>query len=87
MKYGALSVEGGRVAITWIREDGMVRLRWEEEGGPEVTPPQRNGFGRLLLERLVGATLGGSVAMNFRPEGVICDVSFSVDRLVTDTAA
>ena len=65
----------------------MVRLRWEEEGGPEVLPPQRNGFGRLLLERLVGATLGGAVEMNFRPEGVICDVSFSMDRLVTDGAA
>lgn len=87
MKYGALSVEGGRVAITWTREDGMVRLRWEEERGPEVLPPQRNGFGRLLLERLVGATLGGAVEMNFRPEGVICDVSFSMDRLVTDGAA
>lgn len=88
MKYGALSIDAGRVAITWARTDGEVRLRWEEEGGPVVEPPSRNGFGRLLLERLVGATLGGTVIMSFPPEGVICEINFSADRLVqVDTAA
>ena len=60
-KHGALSVPGGRVSVRWRRDGGAVRLCWREDGGPAVAPPERTGFGRVLLERLVGASLGGAV--------------------------
>ena len=60
-KYGALAADAGELAVTWTRADGEVRILWQEHGGPPVTPPERRGFGRVLLERLVGATLNGSV--------------------------
>ena len=75
-KYGALSADRASSPSTWSRTDGEVRIRWQEHGGPPVTPPDRRGFGRVLLERLVGATLNGSVTLDFRPEGLVCDIVF-----------
>ena len=49
-------------------------------GGPRVDPPTRQGFGRVLLERLVGATLNGSVNLDFRPGGLVCDIVFPEDQ-------
>lgn len=75
-KYGALSVLGGKLSVSWITEDGKIRLIWKESGGPEVVPPKRNGFGRMLLERLVGPALDGEVTIEFAPEGVRCVIEF-----------
>jgi PAS domain S-box-containing protein len=83
-KHGALSVNGGRVSIDWSRSEGQVTIHWREEGGPPVAPPEHRGFGRVLLERLVGATLGGAVTLEFRPEGLACEISFPEDRLSAD---
>ena len=80
--HGALSVPTGRVTVRWRRDGGSVRLCWREEGGPAVAPPERSGFGRVLLERLVGASLGGAVTLEFRPAGLVCALTFPEDRLI-----
>jgi two-component sensor histidine kinase len=81
-KYGALAVGAGELEITWARDEaGAVHIRWRERGGPPVTRPARHGFGRVLLERLVGTTLNGSVTLDFRPEGLVCDIVFPQERL------
>ncbi len=58
VKYGALSVEGGSVGLSWRIEDGAekaVVLTWQEQGGPPATAPTRRGFGaRLIQTGLVG---------------------------------
>ena len=36
---------------------------------------------QLLLERLVGATLNGSVTLDFRPEGLVCEIEFPDEGL------
>lgn len=79
-KYGALAADAGRLEVSWEEVGGEVRIRWREAGGPPVTPPERHGFGRVLLERLVGATLNGSVTLDFRREGLVCDIVFPRDR-------
>lgn len=72
-KYGALSVEGGHVTIEWeIDAEANFQLRWRERGGPAVAVPTRKGFGTRLLERSLGAQLGGSVNIDYAPEGVTC---------------
>lgn len=75
VKYGALSVPEGQVHVT-ITTDGAkpeprLALVWRESGGPEVRPPARKGFGSLLLNRLLASQLGGEVAIDYRPEGVV----------------
>jgi two-component sensor histidine kinase len=75
-KYGALSVESGTIAIDWRASgDGQERrllLTWREQGGPEVKPPARRGFGTRMIERGLSAELGGQVTMEFAPEGLRC---------------
>lgn len=72
-KYGALSVKGGAVTVSWdYAPDGSFWVEWTETGGPPVTPPEKSGFGRLLLERALAADLRGAVSMDFRPAGLVC---------------
>ena len=87
VRHGALSSTTGTVSVRWVRADGMVRLEWREADGPAVAVPVRSGFGRLLLERLVGASLGGEVSLEFRPEGLLCILTFPEGRLVETDAA
>lgn len=72
-KYGALSREAGRVTIAWRRE-GRTRaiIRWEEDGGPPVSPPQRKGFGSRLVTASLKGELAGSATFDYAPEGLTC---------------
>jgi two-component sensor histidine kinase/PAS domain-containing protein len=83
-KYGALYADDGRLTVTWERAGGKVRIRWEEWGGPPVEKPQRTGFGRMLLERLVGASLNGTVDLDFRADGLVCTLTFPDNRILMD---
>ncbi|MCQ4161028.1 PAS domain S-box protein [Roseomonas sp. GC11] len=78
-KHGALSCPGGRVVVAWVGEaEGMVRLRWREEGGPPARPPTRRGFGSRMLERGLPAELGpgSSVEMEYAEEGFRAAIRF-----------
>ena len=76
VKYGAFSVPGGRVMLSWelvANPDGdRLRLAWSEEGGPPVQPPARRGFGSRMIERALARELGGEVELSFAPAGVRC---------------
>jgi PAS domain S-box-containing protein len=71
LKYGALSVETGRVKLHWARlADGGFELTWTESGGPTVVPPERRGFGSTLLEQVTSRELNGQTTIDYRPAGV-----------------
>ncbi len=71
-KHGALSGPDGKVSILWLRDEasGRVRVCWSESGGPAVTPPNRKGFGHVVIEQIVPRALNGSGALDFSPSGV-----------------
>ena len=52
-KYGALSNTTGKVQVSWTIEldqsGSALKFRWQESGGPPVSPPTRQGFGTQLL--------------------------------------
>lgn len=75
IKYGALSCPGGQVGVQWSVREGMLRLDWEESGGPPVAPPTQKGFGSRLLEEFVGRDLGGNTKLNFDVSGVRCSIT------------
>lgn len=79
-KYGALSVVGGRVNVTWEtapQTDGpRLHLIWRESGGPPVISPERRGFGMRLIERGLILGLGGGARVTFDPDGVVCEIDF-----------
>ncbi|PZR34965.1 sensor histidine kinase [Caulobacter segnis] len=83
-KYGALSQLDGQVRLTWRRTDGVaderLQLRWEEINGPPVNEPTRQGFGTRLITGGLARELGGSVALDYRPGGVVCEIDAQLAR-------
>lgn len=75
-KYGSLSAPRGQIRIQWqfCEEASKLRLTWQERGGPTVTPPARSGFGRAMIENVVGQALEGDVRLSFPPKGVRCEI-------------
>ena len=82
-KYGALSGQGGRVAISWTVADAMLRIVWKESGGPSVAEPARRGFGSRLIERGLAGDLGGTATLVFEPDGLRC----TIDAALSGVAA
>lgn len=80
-KYGSLSTNDGSIDIRWrVGGDQTLHIDWRENGGPSVRPPQRSGFGRLLLERVLTADLKGNVTLDFAPAGVTCRIAVPLDQ-------
>ena len=75
VKYGALSVPEGRVAINWRLKPGKrLALRWSESGGPKVKPPRRQGFGTRVMSRICDR-LNGEASFDWREDGLVCDIT------------
>ena len=83
VKHGALSVENGRIEISWdahVHGNGKeLRLRWQERGRPIAHEPVRRGFGSEFLEKSVPHMLHGQFKRTFRSDGVECTLSFFSD--------
>ncbi|PZF76307.1 histidine kinase [Aestuariivirga litoralis] len=83
-KYGALSREDGRVAVSWeVTEDGRrLLVTWREEGGPPVAPPERSGLGTLILTRLAEQSLEAEAALDHAPQGLVWRLSAPLAKVV-----
>ena len=71
-KYGALSCDEGRLAVSWNVAPGdaeqLLALDWRESHGPPVSAPAREGFGTNLLRRIIADHSGGKVEFSFKPD-------------------
>jgi two-component sensor histidine kinase len=83
-KYGALSFDGGTVTLAWRLDGDRFHLRWEEQGGPPVTPPARKGFGSVLIEQVVPAELRGEAQIAYAPTGVVYRIDAPLHTLAAD---
>jgi len=84
LKYGALSVSSGRLAVTWHLLDRRGRtwlaLDWSETGAPPRAPPERRGFGSELIEKRIPYELKGSGRLSFEPDGVRCHMELPLQE-------
>lgn len=69
-KYGALSVESGRVEVTWTTDETALTLSWTEADGPPLVAPSRSNFGVQMIEQLP-ARYEGTSSLDFRPDGLV----------------
>jgi two-component sensor histidine kinase len=82
-KYGALTLELGRVELRWRVSEHELLLTWRERGGPPVTGrPETEGFGSLLARRTATGQLHGKIVHDWNEEGLTVNLSAPVDRLV-----
>ena len=81
-KYGSLSVDQGRVHITWTSKDNTLLVKWEEQGGPMlVGPPKSEGFGTVLSNHSVRGLFEGALSRNWSAGGLIVELSVPLERL------
>jgi two-component sensor histidine kinase len=85
-KFGALSVPGGHVEISWKIDDDKHRLKfnWTEREGPAVFAPSRQSFGTRLIGSL-GQQLKGKVEMTYSPAGFAYALDVPMSSLVPKT--
>ena len=84
MKYGSLSVPAGIVRLAWRvegrRKKRRLVLDWKESGGPAVTPPDRQGFGSILIRRSLAKVLSSEVKHDFAPMASSPQISHAAGR-------
>jgi two-component sensor histidine kinase len=85
LKYGSLSVPAGKVDLTWSieQDDGTPTFvfKWQEHGGPPVSPPARQGFGTRVIKSMLASDFQGAVEVSYEPDGVICTLKTRVENL------
>jgi PAS domain S-box-containing protein len=84
-KYGALSSANGRVRINWdtvSTPEPLFTMQWLEEDGPAVVPPNRKGFGHMVIERMAADSVDGKVEIEYRESGVHWKLSAPLSKLI-----
>jgi PAS domain S-box-containing protein len=85
-KYGAHSVPGGELHVTWTVTEGRaagtrrIWLTWREQGGPPVRQPVIGSVGSDLVHAFATRELGGGCTMTFPPTGAHHAIEFVVPR-------
>jgi two-component sensor histidine kinase len=58
--------------VSWlVSTDTRLQIEWLERNGPVARPPDRQGFGYLVLTELVAQALQGTAKLDFRSDGVM----------------
>ena len=84
-KYGALSVPGGCVRISWNgrQDDDPLQIEWREVGGPAPAPANDkadqpgSGFGQRMTEAAM-RQIGGKLTREFPPEGAVITLEIAL---------
>lgn len=71
MKHGALGPAGGGVRLSWRVDNSdagaSLSILWDESSPAIAGPPERTGFGHLVVTRLTERKLGAEVRIEFSP--------------------
>jgi PAS domain S-box-containing protein len=92
VKYGALSIPGGRVSVSWeqkVNESAPTNLIfvWRELDGPPAAATIQSGYGTSLIRKLVPYELGGNVDLVFASDGAYCRLEFPLEHTSSDMRA
>lgn len=68
LKYGALAGPGGTITLSGERDENRLAMQWREICDTPVVPPERQGGGLKLLERM-GSVPGGKAQVEWHPDG------------------
>jgi PAS domain S-box-containing protein len=86
-KYGALSVNAGRVDVGWQFDGEIFAMSWTERNGPLVSPPERRGFGSTVIVSMAKRTVDGEVQVDYAPSGLVwrltCPAANALETLGT----
>jgi PAS domain S-box-containing protein len=80
VKYGALSIIGGKLIVSWYESAGNLIISWREENVPNVAAPEHVGFGSQLLTRVLAQQIGADVKCEYRPSGLNASLSLPITQ-------
>jgi PAS domain S-box-containing protein len=80
-KYGALSVDAGHVDVCWHVDGAAFAMTWSECNGPPVSPPERRGFGSIVIDTMVKQTLNGEVRLDYAASGVVWNLTCPAENV------
>ncbi|EPE96220.1 sensor histidine kinase [Rhizobium grahamii] len=86
-KYGSLGTECGTVEVLWKRDGKRLVLTWTESGGPTVINTGKKGFGSVLIERAFPAKFEPKCLADYRPEGLVFELSFTAVEMKAEIDA
>lgn len=76
VKHGAWASTQGRTVIQWrLPTERQLELRWREENVSPPTPPQREGFGSVVIKR---ALTQAKVRHEIGPQGADCLIELPI---------
>ena len=85
IKYGSLSTTQGSVSLQWSLsscDPVQLSIAWAERDGPAVVEPSRTGYGTRYVRAALGSLFGTQPIVSFKSEGLECNVSGPVSRLL-----
>lgn len=72
LKHGALADAEGRLMVSWQAGQGdHWRMEWRETIASPMLPPERKGFGHVVMVDMVERAVDGKVEMDFGPTGLV----------------
>ena len=82
LKYGGMRPGGeGRVAISWRVEGNRLTFCWDAAAsGHETAAPPREGFGLRMIRRTIERELGGTLEMDWQPDGLKLRFTVPLDK-------
>jgi PAS domain S-box-containing protein len=89
-KYGALSVDEGRVVITWrIKKSKGVEdsftISWTERDGPPAQLPERRGFGSVVLGSMIRMGLSAETNLTYAKRGFEWQLACPAEKVLQRT--
>jgi two-component sensor histidine kinase len=86
LKFGSLSVDGGKVEIKWTvdqpEDERMFHMTWRESGGPRVTRPRKRGFGTTISEQMIARSVLGQANIDYANDGVVWQLTAPESALI-----
>jgi two-component sensor histidine kinase/CheY-like chemotaxis protein len=76
-KYGALSEGKGKIKLAWDWRQGVLKLIWQESGGPPVRPADTAGYGSKVIAASA-RQLGGTTLFDWRANGLHFEMSMTI---------
>ncbi|MBM0108048.1 sensor histidine kinase [Steroidobacter sp. S1-65] len=87
LKFGALMTPEGRLTVSWSIESiaaPTMRWRWIESNVQVAqTSPERRGFGRELIERVLPYELGAVTSFTITSDGARCEIELPINERTT----
>ena len=84
IKYGALSVPEGQIALQWELSSGAdpdLTITWAETRGPFVVTPSRVGYGTRYLRSALTGLFGAAPDLVFASDGFFCKIRGPLSRV------